>query len=485
LLLFSFSPRGQRGAPSRIGSRCSAFLLLASHRGAECRRVMTCALPAPTAVARAAAPSVSRPPAVASPRRRRRRVPRRPPAPPCVCTALPFDDSALPLRGKTVGVVGLGASGEAAALLALALGARCVVGADARPEAPPLASRAALVAFASSSSRIESILGPHPPGALAGADLVVASPGVTPAAVLAVARLASSGSGGATPVVVSEMALAAAALGRLPDDDRPPLVVVTGTNGKSTTTLMAACLGHAAVSEGRGAWAGGNLGDPLSSLALALMTPNLAARCPRGRRALAAAAAGRGSGRKRPRPPIAVVEASSYQLASLGPVGAGAAWPFSPPALGATLADLCTAAAVTGLSPDHLDRHGCIDAYAASKVSESGGSGRAVRPSAPVYWVLAQVCRSGSRHARPHFLYSADRLGMGIVRSPPRCRAPCPTAALGQLVPGRLRGPLGRRARCRRRGRASLGDRSDNPVADCLGQAEFWRVGRLPEPRQG
>ena len=94
-----------------------------------------------------------------------------------------------------------------------------------------------------------------------------------------------------------------------------PLVAITGTNGKSTTTALIA---HLLNSAGRDAQMGGNIGVPV--LALAPFAP--------GR--------------------VYVLEVSSYQI-------------DLAPSLHATVGILLN------VSEDHLDRHGSMDNYAALK----------------------------------------------------------------------------------------------------------------------
>lgn len=108
---------------------------------------------------------------------------------------------------------------------------------------------------------------------------------------------------------------------------RCPLVAVTGTNGKSTTTALIA---HLLKSAGRDAQLGGNIGVPV--LALAPFAP--------GR--------------------IYVLEVSSYQIDLA---------PSLRPSVGVLL----------NVTEDHLDRHGTIENYAAIKERlaariESGGT---------------------------------------------------------------------------------------------------------------
>lgn len=105
-----------------------------------------------------------------------------------------------------------------------------------------------------------------------------------------------------------------------------PLVAVTGTNGKSTTTaLIAHCLDQA----GRDVQMGGNIGVPILDLA-----PPASNR-------------------------VHVIECSSYQI-DLAPSLA--------PSIGVHL----------NLSPDHIDRHGTFEHYAAVKERLSAASDVAV-----------------------------------------------------------------------------------------------------------
>lgn len=104
-----------------------------------------------------------------------------------------------------------------------------------------------------------------------------------------------------------------------------PVVGVTGTNGKSTVTTL---VGEMAREAGVDAGVGGNLGEPALDLLRA--------------------------GRQ-----LYVVELSSYQLESC-------------PSL------RCAAATVLNVSPDHLDRYGTMEAYAAAKARILTNAGVAV-----------------------------------------------------------------------------------------------------------
>ena len=155
---------------------------------------------------------------------------------------------------------------------------------------------------------VRYVLGSHPESLLDGVDLVVVSPGVPPLLpILDTARAR------ALPVL-SEIEVASRLL--------PGVVVgITGTNGKSTTTALAAALLSAA---GRAAVACGNTGTPWISFA----APD--------------ALTGGGP------PPTWVVELSSYQLEGIRR--------FAP-----------DVAVHLNLTPDHLDRYRSLDDYGAAK----------------------------------------------------------------------------------------------------------------------
>ncbi len=137
-------------------------------------------------------------------------------------------------------------------------------------------------------------------------DMVIASPGWAPTAPLIAAALERG-----LPVW-SEVELA----WRLRADDAPPWLVVTGTNGKTTTVRMLESILRA---EGLIAHAVGNVGRPVLD---AVMDPEPA--------------------------DVLAVELSSYQLH----------WTHSMAP---------QASAVLNVAPDHLDWHGGLDAYTADK----------------------------------------------------------------------------------------------------------------------
>jgi UDP-N-acetylmuramoylalanine--D-glutamate ligase len=138
-----------------------------------------------------------------------------------------------------VAVFGAGKSGVAAANF-LALRGETVVVTDSRPEGElPLA--------ASLDPRVERAFGGHPPGVLAGADLVVLSPGI-PADIPPLREAAAR-----SIPIISEIELAFRHL-------NGTVIAVTGSNGKSTTTaLLGEILRHAGLDP----VVAGNIGEPL------------------------------------------------------------------------------------------------------------------------------------------------------------------------------------------------------------------------------
>ena len=193
----------------------------------------------------------------------------------------------LSLSGKSVLVLGLGVSGRSAANFCAARGAR-VVAADER-------AAGAIEGLQTLDPGIERVVG-HPFPEAAGFDLVVPSPGVAPARYEAAARR-----------VWGDVELAFRAL-------PVPIVAVTGTNGKSTTTRLLELLLRGA---GLRARAAGNLGEPALSLVGEALD-------------------------------VAVLEVSSFQLETTEA--------FRP-----------RVAVILNVTPDHLDRHGSFEAYRAAK----------------------------------------------------------------------------------------------------------------------
>jgi len=146
------------------------------------------------------------------------------------------------LSGKRVVVVGLGRSGVAATRLCLAQGAE-VVATDSAPLEKLSAEARGL------DAKLEA--GGHGGVPFTEVDLVVVSPGVPPMPELDDAERAGV-------EVIGELELASRFV-------RAPIVSIGGTNGKSTTTVLAASMLEEAFGK---VFRGGNLGVPLSEAVL-------------------------------------------------------------------------------------------------------------------------------------------------------------------------------------------------------------------------
>jgi len=140
----------------------------------------------------------------------------------------------MDLRGKNIAVIGLAKTGLATTDFLLHRGAR-VVATDEKPVSPLDGDlRAARVV-------------PHDPGILKSIELVIPSPGVPPTNPILREAVRQG-----IPVW-SEIELASRFL-------KPPMIAITGTNGKTTTTTL---IGHILSKSGKKAFVGGNIGAPL------------------------------------------------------------------------------------------------------------------------------------------------------------------------------------------------------------------------------
>jgi UDP-N-acetylmuramoylalanine--D-glutamate ligase len=225
------------------------------------------------------------------------------------------------LRGKRVAVYGLGKSGLSACRLLLREGAQ-VVAIDARmPGEIPEAAELNVRLFREGDVA----------RALEGVELLVVSPGVP----LSKPELQAARDGGVT--VWGEVELASQLL------PEGPLLGITGTNGKSTTTALT---GEIFSRSGKRTFVGGNLGRPLTDAALD------------------------------DRPFGAyVVELSSYQLEGI-------------------VETRLRGAALLNLTPDHLDRYESFQAYGAAKarifLNQKDGDFAVVNADCPDTLRLAQ-----------------------------------------------------------------------------------------------
>jgi len=214
----------------------------------------------------------------------------------------------MDLSGVNVAVIGLGASGVAAARLAVEKGGDVYVS-DSRTDDAIAARRADL-----EGAGIDIELGRHDIERLVDAGIVVASPGIPPDAPV-LRALADRG-----VRCVSEPEFAARFY-------PGSLIAITGTNGKTTTTLLVDHLLRAAgISAAAGGNVGGGLAPPASDLARANNPPDWI-----------------------------VLEMSSFQLAGVET--------FRP--------DI---GVVTNLSPDHLDRYASVGEYYADKARIFGNA---------------------------------------------------------------------------------------------------------------
>jgi len=203
----------------------------------------------------------------------------------------------MELNNKRVLVVGLGKSGVASALFMKKHGAKVTVsdtksGDELRNEIPVLLDNGITVET-----------GGHGDRTFRGQDLIVVSPGVpVDAPPLVQARALGE-------TVIGEVELAAQFL-------PGPVVAITGSNGKTTTTTLA---GEIMTASGFPTLVGGNIGTPAISLAERAQSET-----------------------------VIVLEISSFQLETIQT--------FRP-----------KVAVVLNVTPDHLDRHRTFEVYVDAK----------------------------------------------------------------------------------------------------------------------
>jgi UDP-N-acetylmuramoylalanine--D-glutamate ligase len=203
----------------------------------------------------------------------------------------------MELNQKRVLVVGLGKSGVASALFLKQHGAQVTVsdtksGDELRNEIPVLLDHGITVET-----------GGHGERTFRGQDLIVVSPGV-PVDAPPLVQARSLGEN-----VIGEIELAAQFL-------PGPIVAITGSNGKTTTTTLA---GEITAAGGLPTLVGGNIGTPAISLA-----------------------------ERATRETVIVLEVSSFQLETIQT--------FHP-----------KVAVVLNVTPDHLDRHRTFEVYVNAK----------------------------------------------------------------------------------------------------------------------
>ncbi len=264
-------------------------------------------------------------------------------------------------------VVGAARSGVAAAELLARRGAHVVLSdvRDAIGEAGRL-----------SSLGVTFELGGHRSETFANAELIVLSPGVSPR-LPAIARARDAG----IPVI-SEVELAARWL-------RGRLVAVTGTKGKSTTTVLA---GRVLEADGQRALVGGNVGTALSCQVEA-SSPDV----------------------------IHVVETSSFQLELTET--------FRP-----------WISVFLNLSPDHLDRHASFAEYAEAKArifaNQTSADTMVINADDPQ---VLELARRGRARQLPYAVEDSSSEGIAIERemivqrSASGCRALFPVSSVALL----------------------------------------------------
>lgn len=198
---------------------------------------------------------------------------------------------------KHILVLGAGASGIGASWVLAQVGAHVVLN-DYKPVTLPTADEERLVA-----AGVEIITGRQDESLLDGVDRIVISPGIS----LDIPLVKAAQARGID--VVSEVEVAY-------ELSKSPIVAVTGTNGKTTTTTL---LTKVLEGTGKPVRVGGNIGDSLSEVAYSM-----------------------------PADSYLVAELSSYQLETIKhfrPIGA----------------------IMLNITPDHLARHKTMENYIAAK----------------------------------------------------------------------------------------------------------------------
>jgi UDP-N-acetylmuramoylalanine--D-glutamate ligase len=203
----------------------------------------------------------------------------------------------MELNGKRVLVVGLGRSGLASALFLKSHGARVTVS-DAKSERE---LRDQIPALLDAGIAVET--GGHGERTFQNQDLIVVSPGV-PVDAQSLVQARALGA-----PVIGEIELAAQFI-------PGPIVAITGSNGKTTTTTLT---GQILAASGFKTQVGGNIGTAAISLA-SQATPET----------------------------VVVLEVSSFQLETI--------CTFQP-----------KVAVILNVTPDHLDRHRTFETYVDAK----------------------------------------------------------------------------------------------------------------------
>ena len=239
-------------------------------------------------------------------------------------------------QGKKILVVGLGKTGMALVSFLLKEGARVMIS-DSR-EISEL--KEMLSNFKGASPPLVLEGGGHRTDFFLSADMVLVSPGI-PLDIPALKAVREKG----IPIH-GEIEVFA-------DRSTTPVIAVTGTNGKTTTTAL---LNEMLVNSGKNTYLGGNIGQPLMDYILG------------------------GQGKE-----VVVAEISSFQLDT--------ATHFSP-----------KVGLLLNISEDHLDRYSDFQAYADSKASLFRNQGK--NDAAVINWD-DPICRSiGENLSGPVYFFS-------------------------------------------------------------------------------
>lgn len=150
----------------------------------------------------------------------------------------------MDLSGKRILVIGLGRTGVSTVWFLLEKGARVMI-TDEKPASELEDVTEAFIGLAD----VELCIGQDDTGVLSRTDMIVPSPGVSP-----FNFLLSEGRKIGIPIL-SELELASRFL-------KKPVIAITGTNGKTTTTSL---LGRILEHCGKKVFVGGNIGNPLIS----------------------------------------------------------------------------------------------------------------------------------------------------------------------------------------------------------------------------
>jgi UDP-N-acetylmuramoylalanine--D-glutamate ligase len=237
-------------------------------------------------------------------------------------------------QGKRVVIVGLARQGLALARYLAPLGCQLVLN-DRRPAEEMLVVKEGLADLSGmAGSAIEWVFGGHPLEILDGADMVFPSGGVS----LSIPLLVEASSRGILLSNDSQVFL---------ETTPCPVIGITGSAGKTTTTTLVGRMARAGHQAGQ-VWVGGNIGDPLISHLDEIQPGDLA-----------------------------VMELSSFQLEIMT---------LSP-----------GIAAVLNITPNHLDRHTTMKAYTAAKTRlleyQAPGGVAVLGHDDPGAWSLAEKAK--------------------------------------------------------------------------------------------